>query len=89
MKSITKDKLKQKLYSPDTTVLEVKILFKNNKDAWRLAGELKDKYDIEMGYSIYALALAKKNKAETRDPFKTINDHLLEAVKMKEEKIEN
>lgn len=80
--------MKQKLYSPETTVLEVKILFKNDKEAWDLAFKLKDKYDIEMGYSIYALALAKKNKTESSDPFKIVNDHLLQDIRMKEEKNE-
>jgi len=76
--------MKQKLYKPETFVLEIKILLDTDQEAWEIMGKLKDKYGDDLGWSIYNLAIAK-----SKTHFKECTDHLLEFIKMKEEKIEN
>lgn len=71
--------MKQKIYTPETKVLEIKILLDTDKECWDLAGKLKDEFGDRLGWSMYNLAIAR-----SKTNFPECSDHLLEFIKVKE-----
>lgn len=71
--------MKQKIFTPETKVLEIKILLDTEKESWDIAGKLKDEFGDRLGYSIYNLAIARSETS-----FPECTDHLLKFIKVKE-----